>query len=555
MKPLLIILVTAMAAVTATGRERSEAALLQAAADVLRPCGATTRAALMPAVLQRTEACSVVGYTDGGFAVVANDDRVEAVLAYALTAAYDSAAVPEGMQWWMNSVEQALAGRPRYSRSTTLQYNRTGVERVEPMLETKWGQGEPFNLQCPRKLYSNQGHMATGCIATAMSQIMRYHKYPETGDGDAIFDINSFLYADFAGTRYNWDAMLPDYKHSSYGAEQEDAVAELMMHCGVAVGMSYTDTESGAKGERVPGALRNHFRYNTNVSYRNRSYHTDAEWMGRIYSELAAGRPILYNGQDSKMSYGHAFVFDGYDEDGMVHVNWGWDGEYDGYFDINILNSGYMGMSFTDLQSMTMGIGVPDDEIEHCVELGLNSDLILYANSAGNNVYTLSDENFTIWNLNDYDLRGTIAMVMPTRLSTRVLATIETYPNVDEFTGDSVFSFKSFTYKTYPGEYEITIPKTLSDGTYYMYLAFREEGRTDWQPLWAAEGIVSFFQVTKKGSDFDVVGVRGQYTTPVDEVKAGVAPYSGDVYNMQGIKVNQSYRGIVIKNGKKTFTR
>lgn len=541
----------AICAASATATNRDTIALIRAAAEVL---ALSKQGRSLPEVLFADSTYSIVGYESGGFAVMANDDNVEAVLGYTATAVYDSLALPEGLQWWMRNVGEVLATAPRYSRSSTLQYNKTGVESVKPMLTTKWGQGEPYNLQCPIKLYSNDGRMATGCIATAMAQIMRYWNYPATGDGDDIFDIRYYLYADYAGTSYQWDNMLPEYGKGEYSEAQGNAVAELMMHCGVAVNMKYSDTESGAQGQYVPGALRDHFRYNTNVGYRNRTYHHDSEWMGSIYKELAAGRPLLYLGQDSKMSYGHAFVFDGYDEDGMVHVNWGWDGNYDGYFDINLLNSGYMGMAFTDLQSMVCGIGMADDEIEHSVELGLTEDLALYPTTKGDNIFTLTDENFTIWNLNDYDLKGTIAMVMPTRLSTRVLATIESFPNTDEW-GQTTEAFRSFTYKNYPGEYEITIPKTLSNGTYYMYLAFREEGYDNWQPLWAADGIVSFFQVTKQGSNIEVVGVRGQYTTPVSGIKADAIPYSDGMYNLQGQRVNQDYSGVVIQNGKKTLKK
>ena len=528
---------------TLSQKERAAAAVL-AAQTAVRPVSGQSGAVPLPQLMRSTATYSVMGYPTGGFALIANDDNVEAVLGYSASA-YDSTAVPAPVQWYLNSVEQALNSRPAYERASSLHYNTTGVPQVQPMCSTQWGQDEPYNIKCPHRV-SGSGYMVRGCIATAMAQIMKHWNYPACGEG-SLFDINYFLYANYGTTHCDWDSMLDTYTDGAYTDSQSQAVALLMMHCGMGVGMRYADHESGSQAQYVPGALRSHFRYNTNVNYRNRANHTNAEWMGSIYSELAAGRPLLYTGQDSKMSYGHAFVFDGYDTDGMVHVNWGWDGRFDGYFDINLLNSGYMGLSFTDLQSMVLGIGLPEHDISHSVELAIRSDLSLYGSG---NTYQLYDEDFTVYNLNDYDLKGTLAMVMPTVTNTRIMSVIETYPNTDADTGEEQEAFRSFTYINYPKTYDIKIPTTLRNGTYVMYLAFREEGRSEWQPVYTAEGVVGYFVVTKDGSKVDVVGVRGQYTTPVETVPAA-APAGNDVYDLQGRRVSAGYRGLVISNGRK----
>lgn len=498
-------------------------------------------------VLESTDNYSVIGYRTGGFAIVANDDEMEPVLGYSTNAVYDPATMPQALRWWIDMVDESLSHRKQYQRVPAITYNTTGIDHVDPLLKTKWGQGVPFNQQCPRKLYSNTGYMATGCIATAMAQIMRYWSYPQKGIGDDIFDIRYYLYADYTNTTYDWDNMLPIYNKESYTQAQGDAVAQLMMHCGVAVGMNYDDDNSGAQSQVVPQAMRNKFGYHENVGYRNRANHTNAEWMGTIYSELAAGRPILYTGQDNKLSYGHAFVFDGYNEDGMVHVNWGWDGDYDGYFDVDVLNSGYMRLEFRDAQSMVMGIGMPEDEIEHKVELAIREDLVLYGSG---NSYTLVDENFTLWNMNDYDLCGTVALVLPTRLSTRVLVEIAKFPSTDEW-GQTTDVFHSFTYITYPEEFSFTIPRTISNGEYYAYLAFREDGYDEWQPLWAPDDVVNYFRITKNGNDFEVVGMYGQYTTGIDSAPGDESSDTVEhTYNLNGQRVNDNACGVVIKNGK-----
>lgn len=186
-------------------------------------------------------------------------------------------------------------------------------------------------------MYDETNRSVTGCVATAMAQVMMYHQYPKElkstieayttkSKGIKISAINS-------GETYDWDNMLPDYSKTDYSSAQADAVAKLMYHCGAAVKMDYGPS-SGANV--TPAILATYFGYDADLMQDlTRTCFTLQQWMTLIDNELKAKRPILYSGQSS--DGGHEFVCDGSDGKGLYHINWGWGGYQDGYFDLTIL--------------------------------------------------------------------------------------------------------------------------------------------------------------------------------------------------------------------------
>ena len=235
------------------------------------------------------------------------------------------------------------------------------------MVTCHWGQSTPYNNLCPLgPHYDASGQpdgreyerSLTGCAATAIAQIMYYHKYPTKGQGGkasvgvpynnptATYTVN------FDEATYDWANMIDDYKEG-YTEEQANAVATLMYHAGVALDMQYSPDASGTYARKVVTALKRNFGYPETVRLLMRADYSEQEWMNLIYTELSEGRPIQYNGQDA-INGGHAFVFDGYDQEGLVHVNWGWEGDKDGYYDVSLLNPS--GWRFTSNQSMVIGI-------------------------------------------------------------------------------------------------------------------------------------------------------------------------------------------------------
>ena len=232
-------------------------------------------------------------------------------------------------------------------------------ESVAPLLTTAWGQDAPYNLLCPEKenTKGEMQHCKVGCVACAMGQVMNYHQYPEIGIGTGTNMFNQSLTANFGETYYDWQHMRNSYV-GSYTDEEATAVATLLYHCGVAVNMIYGLQSSStftAFANNMTTALTKYFGYDSDVRSVNRSNYTKDEWLQIIREELSAGRPIIYTGTSPSMG-GHTWVVDGYDQEGRVHMNWGWLGLSNNYYDIDLLTAG---VDFSQKQSMVIGIQPP----------------------------------------------------------------------------------------------------------------------------------------------------------------------------------------------------
>lgn len=281
---------------------------------------------------------------DKGFTIVSGDDRMPEVVGYSAQGTYDPDHLPANyvgfMKAYQETVEALLKGDAQVSgglaEARQWRAERAGTAAVAPLLGgIKWSQTEPYNNRCP--LYDGTNRSVTGCVATAMAQVMMYYQYPKAlkatikayttkSKGIGIPEISS-------GATYDWDNMLPDYSQSDYTSAQDDAVAKLMYHCGAAVKMDYGPS-SGANV--TPAILATYFGYDADLMQDlTRTCFSLQQWMTLIDNELKAKRPILYSGQSS--DGGHEFVCDGSDGKGLYHINWGWGGYQDGYFDLTIL--------------------------------------------------------------------------------------------------------------------------------------------------------------------------------------------------------------------------
>lgn len=237
--------------------------------------------------------------------------------------------MPANMLSWMECVEKA-AQMVDETPGLTLGTASASSTVIAPLLgPIKWNQDHPYNLLCPKGT-------PVGCVATAMAQVMYHYRYPEHGFGThSIYYGDENLEADFENTYYRWNDMIDQY--TGYSTPEEDyAVAELSYHCGIANNMQYAPEGSGAWLERVPYSMHKYFGYNSRACVQNRRGFTYEEWTERLTEELLAGRPIVFAANSSDV--GHCFVIDGLNEEGLFHVNWGWGGWYNGYFDIGILN-------------------------------------------------------------------------------------------------------------------------------------------------------------------------------------------------------------------------
>ena len=277
--------------------------------------------------------------TDKGFTIVSGDDSMPDIVGYSASGTYDESMVPEAMTYFLkeysNMVEAVKAGDGKVQRTLEERRGVTVAPAVSPLVNVHWGQGTPFNNLCP--YYATGKRSVTGCVATAMAQVMAYWKYPKELKADIPSYVtttnNISVRGETGGQAYDWDNMRTEYK-SAYTTAEADAVAKLMLHCGKAVEMDY-GASSGAVVTHKK--LATYFGYDKDLMLTvSRSSFSLSEWITLIDNELKAGRPILYSGRSSDA--GHLFVCDGSDGEGLYHINWGWNGNQDGYFDITILN-------------------------------------------------------------------------------------------------------------------------------------------------------------------------------------------------------------------------
>lgn len=270
---------------------------------------------------------------NAGFIIMAGDDCAEEVLGYADNGTFDPNDIPDNMQAFLKGyVEEITAARARNLNADNGEIEVEMTRKVvAPLIQTHWNQGDPYNQQC----FTTSGEQAvTGCVATALAQVMYYHKWPQ-GSTSEIPAYSSF--SALPATSFDWDKMKPVYLNTGEDDETaEAAVAKLMHYCGQAVQMSYGEEASGAPSNYIPNALKNYFGYPNSPEFVSRNSFTTEEWDELIYNELKYGRPVLYGANTSGGS-GHQFICDGYDGHGLYHINWGWGGLSDGYFRLQAL--------------------------------------------------------------------------------------------------------------------------------------------------------------------------------------------------------------------------
>ena len=314
-----------------------------------------------------TTECFRIYNVGNGFVIVSSDDRIEPVLGYSTEGNFDIHDIPEPLQGLLDyygaSIERVLAEpvgtdtrmatKWRSMASAHGEHSRS-VTAVAPLLTTRWGQGYPFNAQCPNESLGNGGHANAGCVAVAMSQILRYWQYPSHGFGSHSYNcsflaqgyqVYGVLSADFAHANYNY-ALMPDTLPASSPAAQIEAVSNLIFHCGVSVDMRYSANSSGAYVTDVAYALNHYFGY-SGCTYRTRSGLSNLEWLNMIKRDLDHHQPLIYNGIGPGYSIGHSFVCDGYTTDNYFHFNFGWHGNHDGFYLVDSITPGNSNYNFS----------------------------------------------------------------------------------------------------------------------------------------------------------------------------------------------------------------
>ncbi len=456
----------------------------------------------------------------GGYVIASADDRTLPVLGYSLTGRFDINQIPDNMRAWLQGYAEQIRmlGNATITSTTDSDPSMTAIE---PLIKTHWGQREPYNLQTP--IISDNQHAATGCAATAMAQVMYYHQWPKTATNAVSAytyqDKQTQEYVDMKGltsTTFQWDKMQTSYTEENPGTEeQRQAVAELMRYCGQASLMKY-GLSSGASIEEVANALQLYFGYSKSVRIANRGRYDLESWKKLIWNELNQKRPVYFSGFNGES--GHAFVVDGYDNNGLFHVNWGWNGDSDNYFAIDVLNpnsttspgaSSSAGNGFIFDQKVMIGVEPSTGNEE--IHPELSSGLILYKKP-----YALSGElaaEVFYFDMENKERSYDLALGTKNTDGTVNIIHIQESSLINSAGMYDDFSIASKDLK-------------LSDGTYQLYGFYKETGVADdtWHQL---GGDKDYWGVTVNGSEmtffFDVklkitkAYLEGDHQAPLDD--------------------------------------
>ena len=480
---------------------------------------------------------------------------------------------PPAFTAWMNTISQEIASAREgvVAIEDETDSDKEDFESIAPLCQTKWNQDNPYNLLCP-KLSGAANRCYTGCVATAMAQVMKYHNWPEVGEGSISYKWeigNLSLKADFSKQIFDWDHMLDSYDSKvEYTEEEAVAVASLMRNVGISVEMSYSDTASGAMSQYIAGALGKYFKYDKGtIRYVMRDYYSLAEWEEMIYNSLKNYGPVILDGQSNQG--GHSFVCDGYDKDGYFHINWGWGGVSDGYYLLSVLdpyNQGIGGSGdnsgFNFMQDAIIGItpakeSNPDDawytQLYGYGQFGLDTSLE-YA--PGDGVGPLCEDG--IYNFGPMALPADASLGILFREANedgveekKINETGKEYVwgiNLEEEVG-VLYGF---------GEFVLPLPEEIPNGNYNVTLAYQSPSlnwgnwmdvlfREDTNSTYAAivkDGVIRFNASDWRPTDVEEIEMAGE-----DQPKL--------YFNLQGMPIQNPAKGeiVIVKEGKKSYKR
>lgn len=557
---LLLTLVLGLASSVAS-RERTKEELTLLAQQQLRKMASDSHPKMMsgtavPSVIH-VEADGIVFYSSQnmGTVVLSTDDRFIPILGYTNTAITDIEQLPCNMKWWITEMCSQMQAQTATRMQPTYATEPVAAAAYTPkaaFVTTKWGQSQPYNNLTPMVSGS---HAPTGCVATAMAQILNYNKWPagaqftgeystDNGKTFTTETVNSTYqypykkaYGYFSANGSNIGALSLKYTDSE--AEQ---IAALMRDCGYASSMMYGADGSGTYGVEAAAGAINCLSYPKEaIKYVFRDFYTDDEWHNMIYQELEQGYPVLYCGAD-KDGNGHAFVAHGIKSSGLVAVNWGWNGLYDGYFSMDVMNCGESAYSYS--QDAVIGWHPTALSTDSYQSQWVAEGVALSYDNTGNH-YMLAAEG--IYNYGAVSFTGTVSLCFEDMDS----HTVETVALLEESDG-SVETFQGFSIPSTDITEDVSFLK--ADRQYKVYLTSQDIDEAAPQRVRSTGG--RFFYMLTIGADgIPVIGSTTiDTTTAIRETRYEDA-HSAFTYNLNGQRVSDDCKGIVVRKGKKVLQR
>lgn len=433
----------------------------------------------------------VFNKAEGGFVIVSADSRLTKIVGYTNEGKFSEKDIPLEFRKYLERYNAYVDGIRNSGLRAVNQEIKPIYTVVEPIIKTTWDQMYPYNIYTPK---SGSNNMPTGCVATAISQIMYFYKWPLNGKGSKTYsygDPKKTLTVDFSQSTYQWDKMTLTYsgKKSDNPTDADQAVAKLMYDVGVAMKMNYAPNGSGAYTEEARKAMPQYFGYN--VEYIERATMSTSQFMERVKSVLSEGKPIVYDGVDDKNVGGHAWVVDGYDSNGFVHCNWGWSGMSNGFFNINYMNPESLGTGggaggYSNAQHFI--VMTPNKEgnakSKNTSDIAQRSEGDFFDASSKTDDKTFVKVRSThIYNNTDHDVDIYVAIKIKGNNSTYY---------VDEY---RVGLKKNYMLQR---TFDISdVVKDLHDGEYILTMAYRNANEKEWNDVFNTKTL----RMTKKGNE------------------------------------------------------
>lgn len=436
-----------------------------------------------------------------GFVIISGDDATPEVLGYADDGAFDINNIPENMRTWLDGYSEQI----EWARNNPLKAKAVNTDDVtprqarqviQPLVTTKWSQENPYNQKC---FTANGEQAVTGCVATALAQVMYYHKWPRAATTAIPAYSDNGSYSQLPSTTFDWDNMKDCYTGNETADDPHAAaVAQLMVYCGHSVKMDYGVSGSGADTNETVNALSNYFGYENTPSCIRRGSFSSEEWENILYNELHHGRPVIYTGRTAN-NEGHAFICDGYDGDGLYHINWGWGGLSEGYFRLQVLNPAAQGTgggvgSLGYTYGQTMVVGISPKQLDENVEGSDNANKVkveaLKMVDGSNSVYNYSGSAFSSVNVKysfSVTASGTYVLGLGLYRGEELLQSQSL--GSQNVTSGNTWTFSSFGLWG--------LGRSLQNGVYQIKCIFKENGSSQWDKN--EDGDYKYIEVTIAG--------------------------------------------------------
>ena len=513
------LLLTALLAITATAMSGKSISRSQALDNANKYCAErginiTIAATAQPARVQATTAMAEQPYyvfsTNDAFVIAAGDDEYPAVLGYSDNGAFDPDDVPEALQELLMQYADIIANDGVGDIIVTPSRDQSWVH--EPLCKSTWSQEAPYNNQCPEVATGVKG--VTGCVATAMGQVMYYHRWPNKPTKNIpayTTRTKGISIAELSTAKYPAWSSLQDYYTSK--STNTEAIGWFMRYVWQSVKTDFEIGESGAYLTDVPNALTSYFDYDRTAHYVYQYWFTHTGWFDLVTKELNNRRPILYSGSQY-LGEGHAFIIDGMNSDGMVHVNWGWGGSGNGYFALTYLNPKSQGTGLPGGQGYNYNNAMVVD-IRKSTGSSAKAYFSCYDVSTSASTVTLTAINFS-----PFDVSSFFA-------NTYTFSQQASIGWACEYDGElHILASKDITLQGYGGTYQtmsIKLPGSLPVGVHTIYPVCKPQGATYWERATGDAGYltVSRTAVQKNVARITYSGSKAPLNYTISNVKVG----------------------------------